>query len=116
MFTRLPRLWVWGAVGSLALGPCTDSTPVNKASSGGTLVIVTAADPNLLFPPLLVSMQARQVAEQIYDYLVVVGPELNTFGNDGYLPRLAQSWQWSPDSLSIAFKIHPAARWHDGVK
>lgn len=116
MILRLPRLWVWGAVGSSALIACLDSAPSAKASSGGTLVIASAADPNLLFPPLLVSTQARQVAEQIYDYLVVVGPELNTFGDAGFLPRLAQSWSWAPDSLSIAFKIHPEARWHDGVK
>jgi peptide/nickel transport system substrate-binding protein len=107
---------MWGAVGSSALIACFDSTPTAKSSTGGTLVIAAAADPNLLFPPLLVSTQARQVAEQIYDYLVVVGPELNTFGDSGFLPRLAQSWSWAPDSLSIAFKIHPKARWHDGVK
>jgi peptide/nickel transport system substrate-binding protein len=116
MILRLPCLWIWGAVGSSALIACVDFTPSVKASSGGTLVIAAAADPNLLFPPLLVSTQARQVAEQIYDYLVVVGPELNTFGDAGFVPRLAQSWSWSPDSLSIAFKIHPKARWHDGVK
>jgi len=115
MILRLARLWVWGAVGSSALIACIDSSPSGKASSGGTLVIAAAADPNLLFPPLLISTPARQVAEQIFDYLVVVGPELNTFGDAGYVPRLAQSWSWSPDSLSIAFKIHPKARWHDGV-
>ena len=116
MILRLPRLWIWGAVVSSALIACFDSTSSAKASGGGTLVIAAAADPNLLFPPLLHSTPGRQVAEQIYDYLVVVGPELNTFGDAGYIPRLAQSWSWSPDSLSIAFKIHPKARWHDGIK
>jgi peptide/nickel transport system substrate-binding protein len=116
MILRLPPLWVWGAVGSSALIACTDSTPAAKASGGGTIVITASSDPNLLFPPTLVLTQARQVAEQIYDYLVVVGPELNTFADAGYIPRLAQSWSWSRDSLSIAFKIHPKARWHDGVK
>jgi peptide/nickel transport system substrate-binding protein len=116
MILRLARRWIWGAVGSSALIACFDSTPTAKASNGGTLVIAAAADPSLLFPPLLVSTQARQAAEQIYDYLVVVGPELNTFGDSGFVPRLAQSWSWAPDSLSIAFKIHPKARWHDGVK
>jgi len=117
MIPRLARLWVWGAVGSSALIACVDSTPSTKApSGGGTLVITASSDPNLLFPPTLTSVQARQVAEQIYDYLVVVGPELNTFSDAGYIPRLAQSWIWSRDSLSIAFKINPLARWHDGAK
>jgi len=100
MIPRLARLWVWGAVGSSALIACVDSTPSTKApSGGGTLVITASSDPNLLFPPTLTSVQARQVAEQIYDYLVVVGPELNTFSDAGYIPRLAQSWIWSRDSL-----------------
>jgi len=116
MIPRLPRPWIWGAVVSSALIACADSPSSGKASSGGTLVIAAATDPNLLFPPRIISSLARQVAEQIYDYLVVVGPELNTFGDAGYRPRLAESWSWSPDSLSIAFKIHPKARWHDGVK
>ena len=94
---------------------CTDSKASLGTQTGGTLVIATAADPNLLFPPLIVSLPARQVAEQIYDYLVVVGPEMNTSGDAGFQPRLAESWKWAPDSLSIAFKIHGKARWHDGV-
>ncbi len=81
----------------------------------GTLVIAASADADVLFPPLINSMQSRQVAEQIYDYLAVVGPELNTFGDNGFLPRLAESWKWSADSLTIAFKINFRARWHDGV-
>ena len=67
-----------------------------------------------LFPPLMGSA-SRQIEEQIYDYLAVVGPDLNTFGDRGFLPRLAESWKWSEDSLSIAFKINPRARWHDGI-
>ncbi len=61
------------------------------------------------------SATSRQIEEQIYDYLAVVGPNLNTFGDSGFLPRLAESWTWSGDSLSIAFKINSRARWHDGV-
>lgn len=100
----------------VAVAACTDSRPSPSSLGGGTLVIATSADPNLLFPPLVVSTQARQVAEQLYDYLVVVGPEMDTFGNAGFRPRLAESWKWSSDSLSIAFRIHPEARWHDGVR
>ncbi|MFN2603326.1 MAG: peptide ABC transporter substrate-binding protein [Gemmatimonadaceae bacterium] len=61
------------------------------------------------------SASSRQIEEQIYDYLAVVGPQLNTFGDSGFLPRLAESWKWSDDSLSIAFEINARARWHDGV-
>ena len=114
--SRLARLWIWGAVALTVLAACNDSTSRTDRSSSGTLVIASSADPNLLFPPLVVSTQARQVAEQIYDYLVVVGTGLNTVGDAGFLPRLAKRWKRSPDSLSIAFMIRPDARWHDGIK
>ena len=115
IITQFIRRWISWAVVSTTVAACSDSSS-RPDSSRGTLVIAASADPNLLFPPLIVSTQARQVAEQIYDYLVVVGPGLNTVGDAGFLPRLAERWKWSPDSLSIAFIIHPEARWHDGVK
>jgi peptide/nickel transport system substrate-binding protein len=100
---------------AVLLVACADSNPSPSPSVGGTLVIATTTDPSLIFPPLIVSLAGRQVAEQIYDYLIVVGPEMNTFGDSGFRPRLAESWRWSPDSLSIAFKVNRKARWHDGV-
>jgi peptide/nickel transport system substrate-binding protein len=84
-------------------------------ASNRTLVIAASADADVLFPPLINSIPSRQIAEQIYDYLAVVGPGLNTFGDNGFFPRLADSWKWSADSLSITFTINPRARWHDGV-
>ena len=105
-----------GAVLLLLLAGCDKSSPVPSASPGGTLVIAISADPAVLFPPLILKTQARQIAEVIYDYLAVVGPGLNTIGDVGFEPRLAETWKWSDDSLSIAFRIHRKARWHDGVK
>jgi len=106
------RLCVNSLCATFLITACADPTP----SSGGTFVIATNSDPKILFPPLIASTQGRQAAESIYDYLVVVGPEMNTFGDAGFRPRLAESWKWSPDSLSIAFMINPKARWHDGAR
>lgn len=94
---------------------CSEKSPRStERATNGTLVIATSAAVNGLFPPLMGSA-SRQIEEQIYDYLAVVRPDLNTFGDGGFLPRLAESWKWSEDSLSIAFKINARARWHDGV-
>lgn len=30
-----------------------------------------------------------------------------------YIPDIARSWEWSPDGLTITFKIQQNARWHD---
>jgi peptide/nickel transport system substrate-binding protein len=84
------------------------------AESGGTLIISTTMDPGTIFPPLVATVPGKQIAEQIYDYLADVGPELNTRSEKGFRPQLTDGWRWSPDSLSLAFHINPRARWHDG--
>lgn len=82
--------------------------------TGGTLVIALPVEPGTLMPPLLSLAQEKEVADQVYDMLADIGPDVNTFGDIGWTPRLAESWQWAADSLSIAFRIRPDARWHDG--
>ena len=63
----------------LFIGGCTEKTPgTGPADTGGTLVIATTADPGTLFPPFSITTQAKQISEQIYDYLADVGPDLNT--------------------------------------
>lgn len=116
---RLPvfdlRLVLFAALAA-SLCACGESVAKNASSaSGGTIVIATTADPDVLFPPLSSNVPARQVTELIYDYLANVGPSLNIIGDEGFTPALAESWQWSADSLSIAFHLNPRARWHDGV-
>ena len=97
----------------LATVACTDTSTQN-APSGGTVVIATTGDADILFPPLLGQTTARQVTELVYDYLTEVSPALNTFDDRTFATRLAKSWDWSPDSLSLAVHLHPEARWHDG--
>ena len=95
---------------------CSDRTNNQAAGEpGGTLVISTTADPGTLFPPLAGTVQAKQITEQIYDYLADVGPELNTRGDKGFRPQLTDGWRWSNDSLSLTFHINSRARWHDGA-
>ncbi|HKG95064.1 MAG TPA: peptide ABC transporter substrate-binding protein [Gemmatimonadaceae bacterium] len=83
--------------------------PVN----GGTLIIASS-DIDHLFPQLSVNFGAKNVTDQMFDYLADIGDELNTLGDAGFTPRLATRWEWAPDSLSITFHLDPRARWHDG--
>lgn len=85
-----------------------------ETDTGGTVVIAMQADPGPIFPPFAFSNHGRMIASQIYDHLADVGPEMNTIGDAGFRPQLAERWTWSADSLSIAFHINPRARWHDG--
>ncbi|MEK6612305.1 MAG: peptide ABC transporter substrate-binding protein [Gemmatimonadota bacterium] len=83
-------------------------------ASGGTLIVSAGADAETLFPPLAMGSQGRAVIELLYDKLADIGPALNTLGDAGFVPRLAQRWEWSPDSLTITFHLDPRASWHDG--
>lgn len=82
---------------------------------GGTIVLSTSADADVLLPPLTLTLQGKQVVDQVFDNLADIGPSLNTVGDAGFVPRLADRWRWSPDSMSVGFHINPRARWHDGV-
>ena len=100
--------------GALALNTgCKDSS--GSAPVGGTISISASADADALVPPLTMSIEGKQVGDQVFDNLADIGPALNTVGDAGFIPRLAHSWRWAPDSLSIDFQIDPRARWHDGT-
>jgi peptide/nickel transport system substrate-binding protein len=92
------------------LGACS-----GEKRLGGTILLSSAADADVLFPPLTLSVQGKEVVDQVFDNLADIGPSLNTVGDAGFTPRLADRWRWSADSLSVVFHINPRARWHDGV-
>jgi peptide/nickel transport system substrate-binding protein len=89
--------------------------PAAKGSIGGTIVLSTSADADVLLPPLTMTLQGKQVVDQIFDNLADIGPALNTVGDAGFAPRLSDRWSWATDSMSVQFHINPKARWHDGV-
>jgi peptide/nickel transport system substrate-binding protein len=118
-FLRSPRMRkTFVPLGLLAfLSGCDANTSGSadaRADAGGTLVIATAGDADFLFPSLTFTSAGRAVSDVVFDKLAEIGPELNTIGDKGFTPRLARSWDWSSDSLSIAFHLDPRARWHDG--
>ncbi|MGI9078609.1 MAG: peptide ABC transporter substrate-binding protein [Gemmatimonadaceae bacterium] len=78
------------------------------------MVITVGADADFLLPPFVGTVQGNQVADIVYERLAEPSPALNTVGDDGFTGELAEKWSWSPDSLSIAFAVHPSSRWHDG--
>src|SRR5438270_917347 len=84
------------------------------SATGGTIVIAASADADALLPPLILSVQGKQVADQIFDYLADVGDDLNTIGDAGFTPRLATAWTRAPDSSWIEYSVNRAAKWHDG--
>jgi peptide/nickel transport system substrate-binding protein len=86
----------------------------SNSSDGGTLIIPTIAEPTAVLPPFVVDIDSRRIEDLVFEHLAEIDSTLNTIDDKTFSPRLAQKWTWSPDSLSIAFSINPAARWHDG--
>lgn len=105
-------------VGGLLLGCSSDnssSTLDDSVVDGGSVVIAISAEPSSLLPPLASSDHEQAIVEVVYDRLADIGANLSTVGDEGFRPRLADSWRWSADSLSIAFHVDADARWHDGT-
>jgi peptide/nickel transport system substrate-binding protein len=98
------------------LAACSSKEPTSRAggATGGTVILALAGDAITVFPPAVVDLTGRLVQDQVFDRLAEIGQDLNTVGDKGFAPRLAQKWTWAPDSLSIAFSLNPRARWHDG--
>lgn len=104
------------AVASLFLIACGDrARDAGGGEVGGTVVMpIPGGIGTPTFPLYAQDAAGRLVADALFDRLVEVGDDLNTAGDRGFTPRLARSWEWANDSLSIAFAIDPRARWHDG--
>jgi peptide/nickel transport system substrate-binding protein len=111
-FLRLP------AFVALLTAACQTSdraTPaVDPSEYGGAAVITIAGEPDILLPPYVQLITGIQVVDAVFDRLAEPGMEMNTVGDRGFTPELADSWTWARDSMSIAFKLNPKARWHDG--
>src|SRR5688572_10638607 len=115
MHTRSLR-FSFAMIAAFTTAACTsaDRSATPAGEVGGTLIIAMPAEPTTFLPPLLVGAHEKVIADQVFDMLAEIGPDLNTYGDAGFTPRLAESWQWSADSMSILFRLNPRARWHDG--
>ncbi|HVO34629.1 MAG TPA: peptide ABC transporter substrate-binding protein [Gemmatimonadales bacterium] len=79
----------------------------------GTVVFAAIGQPATLLPPVTDHFLDRDIFDQIFLKLADVGPGLNTVGDSGFEPQLADRWTWR-DSLTLAFHLDPRARWQDG--
>ncbi len=82
----------------------------DKPAYGDTLVEGTIGEPSNLIPILATDSASFDVAGYIYNGLVKYDKNLSLTGD------LAESWDISPDGLSITFHLRRGVRWHDGVE
>lgn len=96
---------------SLALG-CQPETSCDDAC--GTAIIVTPGPFSTMFPPAVVNAADNEIVGQIFWKLADLDSTINTVGDAGFVPQLASDWTFESPT-TIAFTIHPDARWHDGT-
>ena len=104
------------AAAFLVVAACGDrATTSAGGETGGTMVVASPGQgtPKML-PAFADDGSSRLIADNIFEHLAEIGLELNTIGDRGFVPRLARSWEWARDSMSIAFSLDPRATWHDG--
>lgn len=80
------------------------------ASSGGTFVYGTDADPIALDPSLAGDLNAFRIGSQIFESLVDLAP-----GRTRVIPELARSWRASQGGRSWTFFLRRGVRFHDGT-
>jgi len=82
--------------------------PDTGPAYGDLFIDASIGDASTLLPPLASDAASHGVASLIYNGLVKYDGNLNLVGD------LAESWEISPDGLTITFKLRKGVRWHDG--
>ncbi len=119
--TKLTLALVWLGVGlglGLGLGACSNNesdAPAKQQQSidlspahGGKLIDASIGDATNLIPMIASDASSHAIAGQLYLSLLKYDKDLNLVG------QLAESWQVSPDNMSITFKLKPDLTWSDG--
>lgn len=102
------RLGFVALVAALVVAPpgCARRERINR---GGTLIIGEISDYEGLNPMSTTDAHARDVYNLLFLSLLDEHPDLLTFG-----PRLAESWEFSPDRLALTFHLRADVFWSDG--
>jgi peptide/nickel transport system substrate-binding protein len=77
---------------------------------GDAMVVGSIGEPSTLIPILASDSASHDVAGLVYNGLVRYDRNLKLEG------ELAESWDISPDGLTIIFHLRHGVRWHDGVE
>lgn len=97
--------WLAGAVClTLLPGPVRAQEPV----TGGEIVLGSIGDATSMIPMITSDTGSSDVQAFIYNGLVKYDKNIKLTGD------LAESWDISPDGLTITFHLRKNVRWHDG--
>ena len=102
------RAW---ALTALAAAACdAPHVPMHGRRDPGALVVAEAADVIALDPVRVTDSESLEIGEIVFEGLVGWKP-----GTTDVEPRLASSWQVSPDGRTWTFHLRDHVRFHDGT-
>ncbi len=105
----LTLLCLWGAGCGAPEGEKQYGGPDTGPAYGDLLIDASIGDASTLIPPLASDASSHDVAGYIYNGLLKYDGDLNLVGD------LAESWEVSPDGLTITFKLRKGVKWQDGA-
>ncbi|MFA5516062.1 MAG: peptide-binding protein [Desulfuromonadales bacterium] len=80
-----------------------------KPAHGDTIIMGSIGDATTLLPVLASDSASSDINGLVYNGLVRYDKNLQIE------PELAQSWEISPDNLTITFHLRRGVKWHDGA-
>ncbi len=100
----------------LVLAGCNAQDPVvpengsnGKPAYGDTFIEASIGEPSTLLPVLASDSASSDINGLVYNGLVRYDKNLRLEG------VLAESWEISPDNLTITFHLRKGVKWHDGA-
>jgi ABC-type transport system substrate-binding protein len=94
-----------GGTGSQASGLVTEAKDTSSsAKTGGTMITTNPADPPH-FDPHLLTLPAAMAVSLIFNKLLTVKPGINQITDGSIEADMAESWEFSPDKLTLTMKI-----------
>jgi peptide/nickel transport system substrate-binding protein len=80
-----------------------------RGRQGDAIVVGSIGDASRLLPILATDSASGDIVGLLFNGLLKYNERLEIVGD------LAESWSVSGDGLTITFRLHPNARWHDGA-
>jgi len=97
-------------VGAALLDPLAAAQAAGStAAQGGSLIVARGQATDTLDPQKTALLVAHEIMFQIYDSIIY----LDEFGR--IYPGLATAWKFSPDHLTLTFKLRRGVTFHDGT-
>jgi len=87
----------------------TEQVLAQSPHAGGTLNLIVNPEPPSINLGASKLGPSSFVGSKLYEGLISLAPDLTP------IPRLAQSWDISPDGKTYTFHLRPNVRWHDGA-